>query len=320
MALAIRELAKQRGIAAAVCLALLCAALPAAALADLLPAGETARTLPITLRDGKPMLAARVGDRSGVLMVDIGTPYPLMLNRDALDLPAGREVARGHAASGQEIVVMLHPAPSVAVAGRAMPLPDTLPSGNFGFTRDGLGADFLGFLGFPVLAGSVFALDLGNEQGGGWLTLLATAPGAPGAPPALASMLVDLSGGGLPRWQGKVGDRPMDMDIDTGDGGTFYVTERTRTALRAGGLLNDTGARGTLTGLALGGRVFGPIEVRLAVAGGPEDMRDPPQGDLLRLGAGFLAQYPTLWDLPGRTIHILDPEQAGDFAWKGQRP
>ena len=38
------------------------------------------------------MLAAEVAGRAGVVMVDTGTAYPLMLNRDALDLPPGREV------------------------------------------------------------------------------------------------------------------------------------------------------------------------------------------------------------------------------------
>ena len=58
--------------------------------------------------------------RAGVMMFDIGTPSAVFFNRGAVDLPDGQEVGRGHAASGQEIVVQLHPAPDLMLAGQAM--------------------------------------------------------------------------------------------------------------------------------------------------------------------------------------------------------
>lgn len=287
--------------------------LPLSALADLRPADVAARSLSITLRDGKPMLAAEIGGRAGVVMFDIGTPYSLMLNRDALDLPVGQEVARGFTASGQEIVVMLHAAPGVAVTGMPMTLPETLPSGNFGFTRAGLGDDFLGFVGLPAIAETVFGLDLAGQR----LVFLSRAPDRLSP---LASVAIDLPEAGLPGWRGRIGGLPVALDIDTGDGGTFYVTETTRAAFLAAGLLDVTGPDATLSGLAFGGHAFGPVAVRLVAAGGPEDLRDPPRGDLVRLGARFLSRYPTLWDLPGRTIHILDPAVTPDFGSMGQQP
>lgn len=272
--------------------------LPTATQADLLSVDGKSRVFPLTLREDRPMVTAEVAGRKGVVMFDIGTPYLLMLNRDALDLPEGQEVARGHAASGQEIVVMRHRAPEVSLAGEVLALPENLLSGNFGFTRDGLGADFLGFLGLPAVADTPFVLDLDR----GRLTLLQAAPEPV---MALARTRIDPSGGHLPGWPGQVGPFPIRFDIDTGDGGTFYATEETRAALEAKGLLVKAAGGTRLSEVTFGGGLFGPISVRVVTAGGPEDMREPARGDLVRLGASFLTRYPTLWDLPGGTITVL---------------
>ena len=48
--------------------------LSGAARADLLPDGMAWREQPFALIDGKPMLAVQVGDQTGVMMFDNGTP------------------------------------------------------------------------------------------------------------------------------------------------------------------------------------------------------------------------------------------------------
>ena len=283
------------------CLLALLAAPPA--VADTILPVEAAQSLALTLRDGKPMLAAEVAGTPGVMMLDIGTPYPVMLNRDALDLPPGVEAGRGFAASGQEIVVHLHPAPAVRIGGRALTLPVELPSGNFGFTRDGLGADFLGFLGLPAVADRVFTLDLGR----GSLTFHAAPPKVAGARAAVA---LSPPGRGLPAWTGRIGARTVAIEIDTGDGGTLYLTEAAEAALVASGLLAPSAEERRLAGLAFGGGSFGPLTVRIVRAGGSEDLRELPDGDLLRLGARFRATHPTLWDLRAGRITVLPAAQA----------
>lgn len=286
-----------------VLLALVLGLFPAIGAADLRQSGEPLRVLPITLRDGKPMLTAEIGGRAGVVMFDLGTPYPIMANRDALDLAPGQEVARGHAASGQVIVVRLHPAAPVAIAGRPLPLTGPLPSGNFGFTRAGLGADFLGFLGLPVVADTVFALDL---PGGRMLVF----DRLPAVADRLAEVGFDLPDGGLPGWPCAVGSLPLRCEIDTGDGGTLYLSADSRTRLVAAGLLTGPDAAADIAGLGFGGGAFGPVPVRPVAAGGPEDHRDPPGGDLLRLGAGFLSRHGTLWDMPARRLVVFGPGRA----------
>ena len=108
--------------------------------------GMAWRELPFTLIDGKPMLDVQVGDQTGVMMFDNGTPASVFLNREAADLAPGQEVGRGTAASGQEIIVQVHPAPMVAIAGLPMATENPARSGNFGFVEVAFGADFLGFV------------------------------------------------------------------------------------------------------------------------------------------------------------------------------
>ncbi|MCR9150577.1 MAG: hypothetical protein NXH83_10410 [Rhodobacteraceae bacterium] len=282
---------------------------PVSASAELLRDGETAVTLPLTLRDGRPMLAAEVAGRAGVVMVDTGTAYPLMLNRDALDLPQGREVARGHAASGQVIVVMTHPAPRAVLAGRTLALPETALSGDFGFTREGLGPDFLGFLGLPALEDMAFMLDQPRLA----LTLLRPGPdGAlPLAGPAAATIAAEvafhLTDDDLPGWSGRIGDRPVAIDIDTGDSGTLYATSDTLADLVAGGWLTGGAGNRVLAGLRFGGGAFPPFPVAVVEAGGAADMRADTSADLLRLGASFLGTHPSLWNMPAGRIIFLQP-------------
>lgn len=281
-------------------IAILCL-FPASGAAELLAPGEAARALPFALRDGKPMIAATIAGQVGVVMFDTGTPHVLMLNRDALALPAGQEVARGHAASGQAIVVKAHPAPAAILAGRPMDLPDPALSGDFGFTRAGLGADFLGFLGTPAVAATPFTLDLAR----GRITLLAAGTVSPVPEDIVADIAFVFSEGEQPLWAGRLGDLPILIDIDTGDGGTIYLNDATRAALVQAGHLAGTGPEVVLSGLAFGGASFGPVPVRVVAAGGPQDMRRTGHPDLLRLGAAFLAAHPSLWDFPARRLVLL---------------
>jgi len=143
---------------AALLLSLLLSALTAQA--GLIADGQVLRSIPFSVRDGqKPMLAAKVGEQSGVLMLDNGTPDALFLNREALQLSDGQFVARGSTASGQAIEVHAHRSPQVRIGQLAAPMAATVCSGNFGFTASGLGADFLGFIGTKMLERDAFVLD-----------------------------------------------------------------------------------------------------------------------------------------------------------------
>lgn len=277
--------------------------------AQLIPEGQDWRIIPFTLRDGKPMIAAQVNGSDGVMMLDNGTPEPVFLNRDALALPPGTEVGRGHAASGQPVVVQSHDAAQITLAGQPLP---TLPviSGDLGFTAPGLGADFLGFVGTPLLAPYAFTIDYRRQL----VTLFRVndsgALAMPAPPPVdvLATVRYAIWPGEQPTTAVLIGNLPFLMDIDTGDSGTLYLSPETQTRLIAEGFLRPTDTGYSLTALTIADARFGPVPVQLISAGGPQDFRASGPADMLRLGSGFLAEHPVLWNFPAGTLTLLRPQ------------
>lgn len=280
---------------------------------SLLAEGQRWRSIPFTLRDGhKPMLAAQVGATPGVLMLDNGTPEALFLNRDATPLPAGPVVARGRATSGQAIEVQSHPAPAVSVGGVALGLGSTVRSGNFQFTAAGLGADFLGFIGTPLLQHDALVIDHGRRL----VSVIRVA--ADGqlaiAPPPLSDIRLSLPfflwPGEQPTLVGSLGRTPLLIDFDTGDEGTAYLSAATQAQLQRQQRLRPIAGGWRLVGLRIGGVGFAPVDVRVVLAGGPDDHRSVGRADQLRLGARFLAAHPVLWNFPARTLTFLKPDAA----------
>lgn len=297
--------ARRHAVVAALALA---TAWPAGA--GLLADGQRIRSIPFQLRDeDKPMVEATIAGTQGLLMVDNGTPDALFLNRAAVSLPAGRFVARGSAASGQAVEVQAHPTPSVRIAGQSPGLPGSVRSGDFAFTAPGLGADFLGFVGTGLLEQAAFVLDYARRR---WV-ILRTDPGgaltvaAPQAADVVVALPFLIWPGALPTLAASVGPWPIVTDIDTGDGGTLYLTAPMRERLVAQGLLLPDGDRWRLQGLSLGGVRFDATPVQLVEAGGPQDFRSAGQPDQLRLGSRFLSAHPCLWNFPARTLTFLRP-------------
>jgi hypothetical protein len=279
-----------------------------AARADLLPDGMAWRELPFTLIDGKPMLEVQVGGQTGVMMFDNGTPASVFLNREAADLAPGQEVGRGTAASGQEILVQVHPAPAVQVVGLPMATENPARSGNFGFVEGTFGADFLGFVGMPAVQDHAILLDYDRRV----LTVARVASDgrmalpAPPAAEVLAEFAILLLPDELPMAVGAVGDQPVLLSLDTGDSGTAYLTPALHARLQATGALTDLAdGRVRLTGVAMGGVDVGAVDMALIMAGSPQDRRGSGQPDELRLGAGFLANHPMIWNLAARRITLL---------------
>lgn len=282
---------------------------PGPADADLLGSDEDRREIPFTIGDGKPMIAAEIAGVAGRMMFDIGTPDAVFLNRDAVPLDAGVFLAEGRAASGQTIEVRQHEAPPVAIGGRDYATGDAVRSGNFGFAEELLGPDFLGFVGAPAVEGEAFLLDYDRRL----LTVLRTDAqgGLTVVPPSesdvLARIEVAPGEGDLPTTVAAIAGRQIAVDFDTGDGGTLYLRAGTIEDLRSANALATDRDRAHLAEVSLGGVAFPDLTVRLVEAGGPQDARSETDADLLRIGAGFLSIYPTLWLLPAGRIEILRP-------------
>lgn len=279
--------------------------------AGLLAEGQPVRSIPFEVRDEqKPLIAARVAGRSGVVMFDNGTPDLLFLNRAALDLPERPVIATGSASSGQVISVQAHPAPPVEIGGQPLSLPETIRSGDFGFTGPGLGDDFLGFIGVKMIENDAVLLDYARRR------LLVFQVGKDGSLPVaapagedvLASVPFLIWPGEQPTFAATVGAWPVIVDLDTGDGGTLYLAAITRERLRSQQLLQSEGGRWRLHGMTIGGMAFKPTPVRLVEAGGADDLRAAGRADQLRLGSHFLAENPCLLNFHAKTLTFLKPD------------
>lgn len=288
------------------------AAASAAGAGEILPEGRDWRAIPFEIAGGRPMIRVRVGGLDGRMMFDTGTPDAVFFNRDAAPLDAGTAGTTGSAASGQTVTTRLHAPPELAIADLPLALTQEVRSGDFGFVEAGLGEDFMGFIGTPMVAAHAFALDYGRQ------TLTVFRLGADAAltvpPPDNADILARISfsiwPGEQPATAAFLGAVPVLTDLDTGDEGTIYLRPETRAALLADGVARPAEGGLVLTTVALGGATFADLVVREVEAGGPEDVRRARGSDLLRLGAGFFAAYPSLWNFPEGTVTILRPGSA----------
>jgi hypothetical protein len=290
----------------------LAAAASQAGAGDILLAGRDWRAIPFEVTDLRPMIRVRVGGRDGRMMFDTGTPDAVFFNRDAAPLDAGIAGTTGSAASGQTVTTRRHAPPVMEIAGATYDPSGEVRSGGFDFVEAGLGEDFLGFIGTPMVEGHAFALDYGRQV----LTIFrAGADGQLAVPPpdaaeTLARIDFLLWPGEQPTTAARLGQMPILMDLDTGDSGTIYLRPETRQALLADGTVRP-GAEGlVLTTVTFGGATFADLSVRAVDAGGPEDFRRAKSPDLLRLGARFLSRHPSVWNFPQGTITILRPDSA----------
>jgi hypothetical protein len=227
-----------------------------------------------------------------------------MLNRDAVELMPGTEVARGNAASGQPVVVMVHEAPVVTLAGQGLALPERVVSGDLGFVEAGFGPDFLGFLGAPALEDDLFVLDFHRQ------TLIVIRAGQLHlAPEEMRGRVVfSIWPGEQPTSVAQIGESALLLDFDTGDEGTLYLQDATRAGLIAAGHLTGGPEFFEISGLRIAGVDFAPTRVRVVQAGGAKDFRKSGASDFLRLGAGFLAANPVLWNFAERELVFLTPD------------
>lgn len=283
------------------------------AAAGILPDTADWQEVPFERVTGKPMIAVTVAGHSGQMLFDNGTPEVLILNRDALALSPGTEVARGHAASGQEIIIEIVDAPAVSVAGHPIELAAKVPTGNFGFTASAFGPDFMGFLGADLVRDHAFLLDYDRQV----LTVYRTDPSGLMSvpPPTRADIMARVDFAIWPNEQPTtaaiLGTMPILLDFDTGDEGTLYLRPETLDRLLASGDLRQVAEnRLILRQLVFGGAAFADIEVAHVEAGGPLDFRQTGPSDWLRLGSDFLARHPVLWNFPGHSLVILHPDSA----------
>jgi len=276
-------------------------------------AAEGMIELPITLYKGYPLIAGEVNGKQGRFMLDTGSPFGFFLNSRFAPVTVGPEVGRGHAGSGQPIVV--HQGRDVtsltlgagasrevqpAEPGKAPAKSPGIMTADFGFLQEGLVPDFLGFIGAPWLSSFVFSLRYEPAQ---WLL---TRTGAD------AQRLLEGSERvALVRFEGKEGPLPyatfqvdgVDLRVrfDTGTPGGLQLTAELKARLEQTGALQcpKDGKPAPNLQCVLGGLRYGPAELTLdaiATSTGPDNR--------MTLGTALLGRYVSVWNLSESTLDL----------------
>ncbi|QIR06393.1 hypothetical protein [Salinivibrio costicola] len=278
--------------------------------ARLVSENQLFRSIPFSLRDSdKPMIAVTIGEKKGVVMFDNGTPDAVFLNRDALSLPESKVISTGFTASGQFIEVKEHPAPLIKISGQKLPVTKSIRSGNFGFTSNSLGNDFLGFIGKKLIDKNAFILDFKRYQ------LLIFKTGRDGSILISSPRNSDISisipfttaNDALPTVKGILGGSPILIDFDTGDSGTLYVTDNEREMLINKNILVNSGNRWKLQRFSIGEVTFQSTIINIIITGSVHDHRTINKNNQLRLGSNFLSRHPSIINFANQTLTILKP-------------
>ncbi len=272
-------------------------------------AAEGVVELPLRIHQGYPLVSGEVNGKHGHFMLDTGSPFRFFLNSHFVPVTVGPEVGRGHAGSGQAIVVHQgRDVTSLTLSGtgsrEVQPAkPGTaagIMSADFAFLQEGAIPDFLGFIGEPWLSSFSFSLRYAPAR---WL-LTDTGAGA-------QRLLHGSERVALIRFEGRDGPLPyatLQIDgvdlrarFDTGTPGTLQLTAELRARLeRTGALLcHDDDKLKPTTTCKLEGLRYGPAVLELdalATNIGPDNR--------ITLGAALLGRYVSVWNLSRSTIDL----------------
>jgi hypothetical protein len=255
---------------------------------------EGCRFLRFHLRDGFILVDGDIDRRTGVFMLDTGTPFPFLANRDYAHLPPGTEFARGSASSGQPVVIQTHRGVrSVRIASAySFDDPETVYSGDFGFVAKEVGLRFLGFVGWGLLKDYTFAIDYRALQ----VTLCSHAVGV--SPKAGVAAVLKVPAAKTPSpFTLTVAGVDIPTLIDTGSPGVVSLTSQTRSKLEQAGVLESQ--KGILD-----------VSIRRASYGNYSfsiEHSRPNDGseDLITLGYSFLRRYVSIWDPIAGTVTLV---------------
>jgi hypothetical protein len=255
---------------------------------------EGCRFLSFRLRDGFILVDGEIDRRTGVFMLDTGTPFPFLVNRDYVHLPPGTEFARGSASSGQPIVIQTHHGVRSVRIARAYTFidPETVYSGGFGFVAEEVYPRLLGFVGWGLLKNYTFTLDYRALK----VTLCSHSVGVFSKARVVAVLKVPASKTPSP-FTLKVADVDIPTLIDTGSPGMASLTSQTRSKLERSGLLESQ--KGIL-GVSIRQASYGDYSFSI------EHLRsDHGTEDLITLGYSFLRQFVSIWNPSEGTVTLV---------------
>lgn len=273
--------------------------------------------LPFHLVNGHILIDGAVNGRRGKFLFDTGTEFPFFLNNHYLPLAKDQFIAKGHAGSGQEMVLyrQAKPIADIDLAGQVH---FTNAGGvlhtNWKFLEEGYGIPaFLGSIGHGFNQNYLFVIDY-DVQTITFHSLAQDEKALAGAfDPARVVMTVPFTAAGvdgkMPEIEVSVGGQTITASFDTGNAGSLELTERMKSTLQQQGNLTLTASeyaygtraphvRGALTGASYGTQAL-PKMYPLNFTTGSHNR--------LGLGYHFLKNYISVWDFKHRTITLLKP-------------
>lgn len=240
------------------------------------------------------LVGGDIDGRTGVFMLDTGTPFPFLVNRDYVHLPPGKEFARGSASSGQAVVIQTHRGiRSVHIANAYTFInPETVYSGGFGFVAKEVYPYFLGFVGWGLLKDYTFILDYRALE----VTLCGQSVGV--LPKARVVAVLKVPAPKTPSpFTLKVAGVEIPTLIDTGSPGVVSLTPQTRSKLEQSGVLeSQNGVLDVSIRQASYGDYSFSIE-HVRIGDGTED--------LITLGYSFLRRFVSIWNPNEGTVTLV---------------
>ena len=274
-------------------------------------------TLPFHVYNGHMLIDGAVNGRAGKFLFDTGTEFPFFFNNHFLALSKDQLIGRGHAGSGQEMVLYRQEAPvlTVEIAGqiRFEHLPAQIHT-DWGFLAEAYSIpSFLGSIGHGFNQNYLFVIDYDaqtivfhaqNEDE----TVLARV-----IDPARVVTTFEFTptgvDGKMPEIELRVGNEAITAFFDTGNLGSLELTEATKTALEKLGHLSllssdyaygrhEPNTRASLKGLRHGPHLLHDAR-NLSFKTGSKNR--------LGLGFHFMKNYVSILDYKRRTLTLLRP-------------
>jgi len=255
-------------------------------------APRTSLSFRFDLHRGFILIPGAVDRHRGHFMLDSGSPFEFLLNRESVHLPPGKPISAGSAASGQAVTIFRHPGKRTVQLGTRSYARKDMLSGNFGFVEKELGEPFLGFVGVGFFGAKTMTIDYRDRL----VTFDQPAAKTIGTPVAVLRFALR---DGVPEIPLEVGGIAVTGRIDTGSQGFAVLTPATRARLLKSGSLSQTSkhSSGDLENVCYGQTCFSIPHVDVDIG----------ESDQITLGSSFLRQYRSVWRYSQHTIELLQP-------------
>lgn len=266
---------------------------------------------PLTISQGYPWVRGQVGSVKGVFMLDTGTPWGLLLNRDRIDLPNATFVLKAQAGSGQTFdVVRAASMPPLVLNGQSWRGVRGVHAGDLSFLEKGTGiGPFLGFIGAHFFTQTVLTLDYARRVATIQRVHPETGVALVELPPEMTggTVLATVAYSGNPSFpliDGLLGSKPVRVMLDSGNP-RATVDAHVLADLRSAGLAMpfshiDADTTFNTSPLQIGAVAVPMVDVVASSESTPAAGAAAPP--LVKIGFALLNRFGVTWNYPRQTM------------------